>query len=75
MWLQIVSDVVPRYCSSIMPVRETMRVEEVLLRQRSSGISQWETCARCREGYMDSISALTSGRLALVGTLWTKNLA
>jgi hypothetical protein len=23
---------------------------------------------------MDSISALTSGRLALVGTLWTRNL-
>jgi hypothetical protein len=74
MRLQIASDVVPRCFRSIVPMTETMRVEEDLLRWRSVGTSHEGSCARCREGYMDWISALTSRRLALVGTLWTRNL-
>jgi hypothetical protein len=69
MRLQIVSDVVPRCFRSVAPIREMTRVEEVLLRRRSSGTSQRGSCARCREGYVVSISVLMSGSLALVGTL------
>jgi hypothetical protein len=68
-WLQIVSDVVPRCFRSVARMRETTRVEEVLLRRRSSGTSQRGSCARHREGYLVSISVLMSGSLALVGTL------
>jgi hypothetical protein len=74
MWLQIASDVVPRCFRSIAPMRETTSVEEVLLMRRSVGTSRRGSYARCSEGYVDSISALTAGRLALVGTLWTRNL-
>jgi hypothetical protein len=49
-------------------------VEAVLLRWRSSGTSQRGSVARCREGYVVSISVLMSGSLALVGMLWTRNL-
>jgi hypothetical protein len=63
------SDVVPRRFRSITPMREMTRVEEVLLRWRSSGTSQRGSCARCREGYVVSISVLMSGSLALVATL------
>jgi hypothetical protein len=66
---QIASDVVPRCFRSIALIREMTRVEEVLLRRRSSGTSQRGSCARRREGYMVSISVLMSGSLALVGTL------
>jgi hypothetical protein len=74
MRLQMVSDVVPRRFMSIAPMRDMTTVEEVLLRQRSSGTSQQGSCARRREGYVVSISALTARSLALVGTLWTRNL-
>jgi hypothetical protein len=74
MRLQIASDVVPRCFRSIVPMRETTRVEEGLLRRRSVGTSQRGSCARRREGYVHSISALTAGRLALVGILWTRDL-
>jgi hypothetical protein len=69
MRLQIASDVVPRCFRSIALIRETTRVEEVLLRRHSSGMRQRGSCARCREGYVVSISVLMSGSLALVGTL------
>jgi hypothetical protein len=69
MRLQIASDVVPRCFRSIAPIRETTRVEEVLLRRHSSGTSQQGSCARRREGYVVSISVLMSGSLVLVGTL------
>jgi hypothetical protein len=68
------SDVVPRSFRSVAPIREMTRVKEVLLRRRSSGTSQRGSVARCREGYVVSISVLMSGSLALVGTLWTRNL-
>jgi hypothetical protein len=72
--LQIASDIVPRRFRSIVLMREMTRVEEVLLRRPSSGTSQRGSCVRCKEGYMDSISALTCVRLALVGILSTRNL-
>jgi hypothetical protein len=68
-WLQMASDVVPRRFRSIALMREMTRVEEVLLRRHSSGTSQRGSVARCREGYVVSISVLMSGSLALVGTL------
>jgi hypothetical protein len=74
MWLQIASNVVPRYFRSIAPIREMTIVEEDLLRWRSSGTSQRGSCASRREGYVVSISVLMAGSLALVGTLWTRNL-
>jgi hypothetical protein len=74
MWLQIASNVIPRGFRSIALMRETTRVEEVLLRWHSVGTSQQGSYARCREGYVDSISDLMAGSLALIGTLWTRNL-
>jgi hypothetical protein len=68
------SDVVPRCFRSVAPVREMTMVEEFLLRWHSSGTSQRGSIARCREGYVVSISVLMPGSLALVGTLWTRNL-
>jgi hypothetical protein len=59
---------------SVAPLREMTMVEEVLLRQHSSGISEWGSVARYREGYVVSILVLISGSLALVGTLCTRNL-
>jgi hypothetical protein len=72
--LQIASDVVPRCFRSVAPTREMTMVEEFLLRRRSSATSQRGSVARCREGYVVSISVLMSGSFALVGTLWTRNL-
>jgi hypothetical protein len=74
MQLQMASDVVPRCFMSIIPMREIRIVEEVLLRQHSSGTSQQGSYARHRGGYMSLISVLITWRSALVGTLWTKNL-
>jgi hypothetical protein len=73
-WLETVSDVVLRCFRFIALVREITRVEEILLRQHSSGMSQWGSYARYRERYVVSISALTAGSLAFVGTLWIRNL-
>jgi hypothetical protein len=65
----MVSDIVPRCFRSVAPRRERTMVEEFLLRQYSSGTSQRGSVARCREGYVVSISVLISGSLALVGML------
>jgi hypothetical protein len=51
-----------------------MSVDVVFLRQHSVGTSQQGSCPRHREGYVDSISALTAERMALVGTLRRRNL-
>jgi hypothetical protein len=74
MRLQIASDVVPRCFRSIAPIRETTKVDEVLVRRHSSGTSQRGSCVRRREGYVVSISVLTVKGLTFVGTLWTRNL-
>jgi hypothetical protein len=74
MQLQIASNVILRCFRSIALMREMTRVEQFLLRWHSLGISQWGSCARHREGYVVSISALTAGSFMLVGTLWIRNL-
>jgi hypothetical protein len=68
------SDVVLRCFRSVAPMREITMVEKVLLRQHSSGTSQWGSVVMCRQGYMVLILVLISGSLALVGILWARNL-
>jgi hypothetical protein len=63
------SDIILRCFRSVALTREMTMVEEFLLRRRSSGTSQQGSVARCREGYVVSISVFMSGSLALVGTL------
>jgi hypothetical protein len=65
----MVSNIVLRYFRSVTPTREMTMVEEFLLRRHSSGTSQRNSVASCREGYVVLISVLISGSLALVGTL------
>jgi hypothetical protein len=62
-------EVVLRYLSLIMLIRAMTSIDVVLLRWYSVGTSQQGSCPRYREGYVDSISALTAERLALVGIL------
>jgi hypothetical protein len=54
-------------------MREIIRVEAALLARCSLGITQQGSCLRYRDGYVSSISDLTVGRLAFVGTLCRRN--